>query len=141
MATFFTFLGDQVQCYKVHDLRQVDHSQSISQVRFEDPLNYMHRNLISINDILKDMLDLLAISMDAQMVLMLKPNRFPKCLSCQGEIPVSMVTCSELRRVLLNCTAILLSLSERKMSEETVSFTHGYNGSSSLHTHQLLFCY
>ena len=40
---------------------------------------------------------------------MLKPNRFPKCLSCWCQIPVSMATCSELR-VLLNCTAILLSL-------------------------------
>jgi hypothetical protein len=34
-----------------------------------------------------------------------------------------MATCSELRRVLLNYTAILLSLSGRKMSEETTSLS------------------
>lgn len=83
----------------------------------------MQRNLMNINDILKGMLDLLVVSKATWIMLMLKPNRFPKCLSCWCEIPVSMATCSELRRVLLNCTAILLSLSERKMSGEIISLS------------------
>lgn len=48
----------------------------------EDPQNHMPKNLMNINDILKEMLALLVVSKGAQIMLMLKLNRFPKCLSC-----------------------------------------------------------
>lgn len=48
-----------------HDLIQDGHSQRSSQLRYEDPLNDMKRNLMIINNILRWMMNLLAVSMDA----------------------------------------------------------------------------